>query len=97
MQRYLPSYRLEYHIEDSPGSGAILVGTLVQDGVPDSEQWFMPVPLILHFPGGQQAQTTIAAHGARSPVKLKLPAKPEKVELDPDMWVLSDKTSVSKQ
>jgi aminopeptidase N len=97
MQSYLPSYRLEYHIEDSPGGGAMLVGTVFQDGVPDSEQWFMPLPLVIHFPGGKMARGTIAAYGAKAPVKVKLPQKPEKVELDPDLWVLSDKTSISKQ
>ena len=97
MQSYLPSYRLEYHIENSSGSDPIFVGTLFQDGVPDSEQWFMPLPLLLHFPGGQVAHATIAAHGAQSPIRLKLPAVPDKVELDPAMWILSDKTSVSKQ
>jgi hypothetical protein len=97
MQSYLPSYRLEYHIEDAPGGGAMLVGTVFQDGVPDSEQWFMPLPLVIHFPGGKMARGTIAAYGAKAPVKVKLPQKPEKVELDPDLWVLSDKTSISKQ
>ena len=67
-------------MEDSPGVGAILVGTRFQDGVPDSEQWFMPIPIVLRFPGGKLAQVTIAAHGTRSPVKLKLPANPEKAE-----------------
>jgi hypothetical protein len=37
VQSYFPSYRLEYHIEDAPGGGAILIGTVFQDGVPDSE------------------------------------------------------------
>lgn len=97
VQSYFPSYRLEYHIEDAPGGGAMLVGTIFQDGVPDSEQWFMPLPLVIHLPGGKMARGTIAAYGAKAPVKVKLPQKPEKVELDPDLWVLSDKTSVSKQ
>ena len=38
-QSYFPSYRLEYRIEDVPGGGAMLVGSLYQDGVPDSERW----------------------------------------------------------
>jgi hypothetical protein len=97
MQSYFPSYRLEYHVEDVPGGGAMLEGTLFQDGVPDSEQWFMPLPLVIHFPGGRLARGTIAAHGAKTLAKLKLPEKPEKVELDPELWVLSDKTSATKQ
>jgi hypothetical protein len=73
------------------------VGTAFQDGVPDSEQWFMPLLLVIHFPGGEVGRGTIAAYGARAPVKLNLPQKPEKVELGPDLWVLSDKTSVVRQ
>lgn len=97
VQSYFPSYRLEYHVEDAPGGGAMLVGTVFQDGVPDSEHWFMPLPLVIHLPGGKIARGTIAAYGAKAPVKVKLPQQPEKIELDPDLWVLSDKTSVSKQ
>jgi len=97
VQSYFPSYRLEYHIEDAPGGGAMLVGAVFQDGVPDSDRWFMPLPLVIHLPGGKMARGTIAAYGAKAPVKVNLPQKPEKVELDPDLWVLSDKTSVSKQ
>ncbi len=84
VQSYFPSYRLEYHIEDAPGGGAMLVGTVFQDGVPDSEKWFMPLPLVIHLQGGKTARGTIAAYGAKAPVKVKLPQKPEKVELDPD-------------
>jgi len=96
IQSYFPSYRLEYHIEDAPG-GTMLVGMLFQDGVPDSEHWFMPLPLLIRLPGGKVARGAIAAYGAKTPIKLKLPGRPEKVELDPDLWVLSDKTSTSKQ
>ena len=96
-QSYFPSYRLEYRIEDAPGGGAMLVGNLYQDGVPDSERWFMPIPLVLHFPGGKMARGTVAAQGAKTAINVKLPARPEKVELDPDLWVLSEKTSTTKQ
>jgi hypothetical protein len=30
-------------------------------------------------------------------VKLALPARPEKVELDPELWILSEKTSTVKR
>ena len=96
-QSYFPSYRLEYHVEDVSGGGTMLVGTLFQDGVPDSEHWFMPLPVVIHLPGGKVARGTIAAYGAKTAIKLKLPERPERVELDPDLWVLSDKTSASKQ
>jgi hypothetical protein len=37
-------------------------------------------------------RSVLGVDGARSPVNLLLPAKPDKVELDPDRWILSDKT-----
>jgi len=95
LQSYLPSYHFVYQIEDAPGGGAILAGDLYQDVVPDSEHWFMPLPLVIHLAGGKVARGTIAAVGAKTPVKVNLPARPEKVELDPELWVLSDKTSAS--
>ena len=95
LESYLPSYHLAYHVEDAPGGGFILAGDLYQDLVPDSERWFMPLPLVVHLPGGKVARGTIAAAGAKAPVKINLPIRPEKVELDPDLWVLSDKTSAS--
>jgi hypothetical protein len=38
----------------------------------------------------------VAAQGSHTPFTIKLSQAPEKVELDPDMWVLSAKTSTSK-
>jgi aminopeptidase N len=93
LESYLPSYHLAYHVEDAPGGGFLLAGDLYQDGVPESEHWFMSLPLVIHLPGGKVARGTIAALGAKTPVKINLPLKPEKVELDPDLWVLSDKTA----
>jgi hypothetical protein len=39
----------------------------------------------------------VLAPGPQTPVNIKLPKSPEKVELDPELWVLSDKTSAVKQ
>ena len=82
----IPKYRLEYHYEKAP-QGVVLVGTIYQEGVP--ENWFMPVPIQFSFGNKQVARGTIAAQGAASPVKIPLPAQPEKVEIDPDQWLLS--------
>jgi hypothetical protein len=35
----------------------------------------------------------VRAVGPTTAFELKLPSKPQKVELDPAMWVLSEKTS----
>ncbi len=94
-QKNLPSYRLEYSIQDAPDGGALLKGTVFQENAP--ENWGMPLPLAIRFPGGQLAITSILAMGAQRAVNIRLPRKPESAELDPDRWVLSDKTSTKKQ
>jgi len=97
LQTYLPSYELVYHIEDTAAAGTILKGDLFQKGLPEGEMWFMPLPLIIHFHGGTTARATIAVQGSHTQINLKLPQLPEKVELDPELWVLSEKTSMTKQ
>jgi hypothetical protein len=57
----------------------------------------MPLPLVAHFHGGKIARATVAAHGSHTPLSIKLPEPPEKVELDPDLWILSEKTSTAKR
>ena len=57
----------------------------------------MPIPLVLHFPGNKIARGTVAVTGAQSPVSIDLPQKPEKVEIDPELWVLSEKTTTTNQ
>jgi aminopeptidase N len=96
-QTYLPSYELSYHIEADSGTGVVLKGELAQMGFPDAGSWFMPLPVIFYFKGGKAARGTVAVMGARTPISIKLPQVPEKVELDPELWVLSDKTSTVKQ
>ncbi len=95
-QSYLPSYELSYHFENDSG-GVILKGELAQTGLPEKENWFMPIPLVVHFHGGKIARAMVAVHGTHSPVNIKLPELPEKVELDPELWVLSEKTAAVKR
>lgn len=91
---WLPSYRLEYQVAQRPDGKFALTGTLFQDGIPETETaWFMPLPLVMRFAGSNAPSiAVIGVNGAKSPVNLLLPAKPDKVELDPDRWILSDKT-----
>ena len=96
-ETYLPSYELSYHIDRDAGAGVILKGELVQKGLPEGEKWFTPIPLLLHFEGGKVSRGTVAALGDRTPISIKLPEAPKKVELDPELWILSDKTSIVKQ
>jgi len=91
MQVPLPSYRLEYALEEQPGGAVILRGTVFQENAPDD--WIMPLPVAFALGGNQVAKANILAIGPQTPVTLKLPRRPTKVELDPDSWILSEKTS----
>lgn len=90
-ETHLPSYTMEYAIEPQPDGSAFLTGNVIQEDVPDG--FFMPLPLRIGFGGDKVANGTVAALGPKTPFKIKLPAKPQKVELDPNSWVLSDKTT----
>jgi hypothetical protein len=88
----LPSYRLEYSIE--PDGNAFLVkGTLFQDGVPASEKWFMPLPLVMRLDGDKVGRALVYAMGPETPVNLRIASRPKSIDLDPDMWVLSETTT----
>jgi hypothetical protein len=39
----------------------------------------------------------VRALGAATPFELKLPARPRKIDLDPAMWVLSEKTAARQK
>ncbi len=93
-QSHLPSYRVEYRIEKER-SGVVLKGEVVQEDAP--EDWLMPLPLLLKFKGGKTASGTVLAYGPSHPFELRLPLRPQKVELDPRNWVLSGKTESRKK
>ena len=95
LQTYLPTYRLTYELQDQADGSVLLQGTLAQEGIPDTERWFMPMPLSITMSKGKVGVAAIAVVGKDSPVRVKLPGRPQKVELDPELWVLSEKTSTS--
>jgi len=88
-ETYLPSYELTYHIENGSDGGVSLRGEVTQNGPPENEN--------LHFHEGKIARGTVAVHGVHTPVNINLPGPPEKVELDPELWVLSEKNSTVKR
>ena len=90
-QTHLPTYSLEYQIEDQPDGSAVVSGNVIQENAPDG--FFMPMPLLMKFGGSKEASGTVAALGPKTPFKIKVPTRPQKVELDPNNWVLSEKTS----
>ncbi len=91
----LPSYRLEYKIESGEGGQAVVTGNLIQENA--GPNWFMPLPIVLKFSGNQQAQSIVYVNGPETAVNIPLPMKPNSVELDPDMWILSEKTETKKR
>jgi hypothetical protein len=90
-ETHLPSYSLEYNLEPQQDGSIFLTGNVYQENVPDG--FFMPLPVTLDFGGGKEAIATVAALGPKTPFKIKLPARPQKVQLDPTSWVLSEKTT----
>ncbi|MGO9094438.1 MAG: M1 family aminopeptidase [Bryobacteraceae bacterium] len=87
----LPSYRLEYALEAQPDGTTLLEGTLYQDEAP--ADWLMPLPLSIRFAKGKWALASFGVRGTQSPVRLKLPMRPEAVDLDPHQWILSESTT----
>lgn len=90
-QTELPSYKLEYAVENQPDGSIVVSGNVIQENA--GENWFMPLPITFTFSDNNIARGTIAVLGNKTPFKLKLPSKPSKMELDPHQWVISEKTS----
>jgi aminopeptidase N len=90
-QASLPSYHLDYQIKDGGGGSVMVSGTVTQANAPES--WFMPLPLVFSFEGGQEARGTVHALGPKTNFEVKLPMRPKKIELDPGRWVLSEETT----
>jgi hypothetical protein len=90
-QAHLPSYRLEYQTEAQPDGSVVVQGVVYQENVP--EEWFMPLPLVFTFDKNQVATGTVHAYGPQTSFNIKLPMRPRKVELDPSLWVISEKTT----
>ena len=89
-----PSYRMEYQIQDQPDGSVLVTGEVLQSDT--SEKMFMPLPIVIRFGGDKVAYGTVAALGPKTPFSFKLPIRPASIELDPDKWVLSEKTSTGK-
>jgi hypothetical protein len=90
-QTALPSYELQYKIEDQPDGKAMLSGTITQQNAP--EAWLMVLPVKISFGDKQAGSGTVLVQGASSPFQIKLPMRPKKVELDPDHWIIAEKVS----
>lgn len=89
----LPSYELQYTIEDLPDGKAVLSGKIVQQNAPAN--WAMVLPVRLSFEKGNGVGTVLVM-GASSDFRMHLPMRPKKVELDPDHWIMSEKISTKR-
>lgn len=87
----LPSYEMQYKIEDQGDGKVIVSGTITQENAPDD--WVMVLPVKFAFGEKQQAMGTVMVQGASSPFQIRLPMRPKKVELDPDRWILAERIS----
>ncbi len=87
----MPSYQMEYKLQDEPDGKVLLTGTVTQQHVPSD--WFMVLPVTISFGGDQVARGTVHAHGPSAQFQIRLPARPRKVELDPQHWIISQSTS----
>ncbi len=88
----MPSYKVDYTIQDNADGSAQVTGNVVQENVSDT--FFMPIPVTFDFGSNQIASGTIHAYGPKTPFQLKLPRKPAKMEVDPGKWIIAEKISV---
>jgi len=92
----LPGYRLEYSMEKGESGEVSLSGKIIQENAP--KHWFMPLPVILNLPGDKKIRTMVWANGPETAIKIpSLPSEPDSVELDPDWWILSEKTETVRK
>jgi hypothetical protein len=86
---------MEYKLEPGEGGQCVVKGTVYQENAgPD---WFMPLPVVFTFGDNRQGRSLVYVKGPQTPFQMTLPMKPSSVELDPENWILSDKTSTKKQ
>jgi hypothetical protein len=90
-QKALPSYELQYHFEDQPDGKVVVTGNVIQQNTPDN--WVMVLPVKFEFGDNQRAMGTVIVQGGSTPFQIRLPIRPRKVELDPDHWIISERTS----
>lgn len=90
----LPSYELSYSIDPQPDHSAVIHCNVSQRNVPPD--WLMFLPVRLRFGKDKSAWGVVAAYGAERSSVFHVPVIPDSVELDPDRWVLSDKTTTAK-
>jgi hypothetical protein len=87
----LPTYRLEYRLADQPDGSCQLTGTLFQDNVP--ENFFMVLPVVASFGKESSGRVNVPVQGPSAAINIRLPKRPSQVVLDPESWILSERTT----
>lgn len=90
-QTELPSYEMQYKITPEADGKAIVEGTITQKNA--GENWVMVLPVKFGFGGDKAAMGTVIVQGPSTPFKIRLPATPSKVQLDPERWILAENVS----
>lgn len=85
-----PSYRMTYELLDQPDGTCVMSITILQENA--SEKFATVLPVNISFGGDSRAIATVAAVGPKTVNSIKLPRRPQKAELDPEHWILSEKT-----
>lgn len=93
-QTAFPTYEMQYKIEDQPGGKVIISGIVSQKNAP--WDWIMVLPVKFSFAEKKFAFGTVLVQGGYSPFQIELPARPKKVELDPDRWILAEGISTKE-
>jgi hypothetical protein len=83
----IPTYAWAWKAERGDGGQDVLALTVRQENVPDGFR--MPVPVRIDFGGGKAGQAVVLVDEREETFRLPLPAKPKKVELNPDFAVLA--------
>lgn len=79
-QKGLPVLKLANVRFAAEGTGMVVTGDLVQEGAP----YRLDVPLTIEYDGGKTVSATVATQNASASFRVKVPAEPERLILDPD-------------
>lgn len=90
----LPSYELSYSVEPQADGSSMVHCIVKQSDVPS--QWAMLLPVVVRYGKDKFSRGIVVAAGPERAATLHLPQPPESIELDPDHWVLSNKTTTVK-
>ena len=84
----IPTYAWDWKAEKADDGRDVLAITVHQENVPDGFR--MPVPVKIDFGKGEEGQAVVLVDEREETFRIPLPAKPRKVELNPERAVLAN-------